>query len=75
MLISVVMPVKNAAGTVLKAVQSILQQSINKLELIIIDDHSKDDSLAHIEAIGSPRIKYLSNQGKGIAAALTCIIH
>ena len=45
-LISVIMPVYNAARYVREAVQSILDQSFTDFELIIIDDGSSDDSLS-----------------------------
>lgn len=43
--ISIIVPIYNAAHTLNKCVDSILQQSIDNYELILINDGSKDDSL------------------------------
>ncbi len=43
-LISVIMPVYNAAGTLRKAVDSVMHQTFDDYELILVDDGSKDDS-------------------------------
>lgn len=50
-LISVLMPVHNAATTLQHAAQSILDQSWRQLELLLIDDASTDESLAIAQAL------------------------
>ncbi len=70
MLVSVLMPVKNAANTVRRAVDSILQQTYPDFEFIIVDDHSTDTTVAQLAAVADTRIKLLHNRGSGIAAAL-----
>lgn len=44
-LVSVIMPAYNASGYIIEAVESILNQSFKRFELIIIDDCSKDKTL------------------------------
>ena len=44
-LVSVIMPVFNASATLHKAAQSILDQTWQNLELILVDDFSQDNSL------------------------------
>ena len=50
-LISVIMPVYNAEKKVRAAVESVLSQSYPNLELIIINDGSRDGSLAVCQAL------------------------
>ncbi|MBT5031617.1 MAG: glycosyltransferase family 2 protein, partial [Proteobacteria bacterium] len=67
-LISVLMPVRDGGKHLDIAVQSILEQTHSKLELIIIDDHSTDQSIQNLPQ--DPRITRLNNPGKGIIDAL-----
>lgn len=69
-LVSVVMPVFNNAVTVDAAARSILDQTVQDLELIVVDDGSTDDSAAIVEALRDPRIRLLHNDvNKGVAVA------
>ena len=60
-LVSVLMPVYNASATLLKAAQSILEQTWQNLELILVDDCSQDNSLqiAHDLQSRDARVKVL----------------
>ena len=60
-LVSVLMPVYNASATLHKAAQSILGQTWQNLELILVDDCSKDNSLqiAHDLQSRDARVKVL----------------
>lgn len=55
-LVSVVMGVYNCAPFVAGALKTILNQSYKKLEIIIVDDGSRDDTWNKINAIKDPRI-------------------
>ncbi|ETK22146.1 glycosyltransferase [Pseudomonas sp. FH1] len=58
-LISVILPVYNGAPFLAAAIDSILQQTLNDFELIVINDGSTDDSLSilrHYESV-DPRVK------------------
>jgi glycosyltransferase involved in cell wall biosynthesis len=57
MRVSIIMPVRNAAGFVRDAVDSILAQSFKEWELLVIDDQSDDDSAAIVAAYDDPRIR------------------
>lgn len=59
--ISVIMPVYNAELYVKEAIDSILNQTFDNFEFIIIDDGSTDESLALIQAYKDPRIIILKN--------------
>lgn len=67
---SVVISVYNKAGLVKETIKSVLQQSVQDFEIIIVNDGSTDGSEAVITAIASPKITYLSlakNKGAGAA--------
>ena len=74
-LISVLMPVFNAATTLGFAVNSILQQSWHNLELLVVDDNSHDDSWQLLQAMSArdPRIRLMHcnrNVGPYVAKTL-----
>lgn len=71
MRISVILPLYNGALWVKEAIDSVLAQTHTDLELIIIDDHSTDQSHTLIQNIyqNHPQIHLLTNPGKGIASA------
>ena len=55
--VSVLLPSYNHARYLRAAIDSVLAQSLDALELIIIDDASADESWSIIEAIDDPRVK------------------
>jgi cellulose synthase/poly-beta-1,6-N-acetylglucosamine synthase-like glycosyltransferase len=48
--VSVILPTWNRCGSVLRAIDSALQQTIPPLEVLVADDGSTDDSLTAIQA-------------------------
>lgn len=69
--ISVVMPAYNADRFISETIQSILDQSFNDFELIIIDDGSIDNTGRIIKSFEDQRIRYIKNpQNIGLAASL-----
>lgn len=66
--VSVVMPCYNNAAYVRQAVDSVLQQDYPNIELIVVDDGSKDNSLEVLASYGE-RIKVVSQPNQGPAAA------
>lgn len=67
--VSVVMPVYNVERYVAEAVQSVLNQSFEEFELIIVDDGGQDDSIAICSAFKDPRIRIISQRNRGLAGA------
>jgi succinoglycan biosynthesis protein ExoO len=70
--VTVVIPVYNSAGTLARAVHSVLMQTLAEFELLIVDDGSTDSSFAVASAIATaePRVRALrlpSNGGKPAA--------
>ncbi len=70
-LITVVMPVYNGELYVAEAIRSILAQSVDDFELVVIDDGSKDRTLDVIRSHGDPRLRLLVNPiNAGVTASL-----
>jgi len=70
-LVSVVMTVFNRENYVAAAAQSILNQSLRDLELIVVDDGSTDSSPQIVADIArqDPRVKIIRQENAGLAAA------
>lgn len=60
--VSVVMPVYNAEKYVTEAIESILNQTFNDFEFIIIDDGSSDRSVEIIKGYEDPRIRFIRHE-------------
>jgi glycosyltransferase involved in cell wall biosynthesis len=62
-LVSVCIPVYNCESFIGQAIQSVLDQTYQNFELLIIDNASTDKTCEVIESFHDPRIKYLKNTG------------
>lgn len=70
-LVSIVMPMRNAAPYIQACLDSITNQTYPHYELIIVNDHSTDDSVKLVEPfLSSNPIRLINNEGKGIIPAL-----
>jgi glycosyltransferase involved in cell wall biosynthesis len=61
-LVSVIIPIFNAEKFVVPAVESILNQTYQNLEVIIVDDASTDGTVEKLSSFKDDRIKLLTNQ-------------
>ncbi len=61
--VSVIIPTYNRESTLLRAVNSVLQQTYFELELIIVDDGSTDGTADVVETIQDERVKYIRLAG------------
>ena len=69
-LVSVIIPVYNRAGLVSRAVNSVLAQSYQNFELIIVDDASSDDVASALGKFTDPRLSCIAHpNNRGAAAA------
>ncbi len=67
-MISVIMPVYNAQKYIGQAIESVLDQTFEDFELILVDDGGNDDSVAIAKGYTDQRIKMYHNRGNmGIA--------
>ncbi len=67
-LVSVVMPVRNGGVYLDTAVQSILGQSHDQLELILVDDHSSDGAIKALDR-SDQRLHVHASHGHGVVNA------
>lgn len=68
--VSIVVPVYNAAPVIADTIRSVLCQSYQDFELLLVDDGSTDESRTVISAYLSDRVKLLENKNeKGAAGA------
>jgi glycosyltransferase involved in cell wall biosynthesis len=71
--VSVVMPVLNGEAYLVEAIESVLGQTLEELELVVVDDGSHDTSRAIVKRFAGvdPRVRLVVNERNlGIAAAL-----
>ena len=60
--ISVVIPMYNAAPYLRACIDSVLSQSFENFELIIVDDGSTDDSVRIVESYNDSRVRLIKNE-------------
>ena len=68
-LFSVVITVYNKAQYIEHTINSVLNQTVQNFEIIVVNDGSTDTSLAIINSIADPRIVVYSTKNKGAGAA------
>lgn len=68
-LISVIIPTYNRAAMLPCAVQSVISQQVNHIEIIIVDDCSTDNTKEAVCAFADPRIHYIRCEKNGGAGA------
>ena len=68
--VSVVIPTYNRARFLRGAVRSVLEQTFQDFEIVIVDDASSDDTREVVASLEDPRIRYVRlEQNRRIAAA------
>ncbi len=69
--VSVLLPVRDAEATVERAARDILRQTLTSLELIAVDDGSRDGTLPVLRALAQedPRLKVHATEPKGVVHA------
>lgn len=67
--LSVVIPAFNAASTIARAVESVLQSRLSWLECLVVDDGSTDGTMDSLSHIDDPRLRMIRIDHSGVAAA------
>ena len=68
--VSIIIPVYNSSKHVEECLKSVINQTYSNLEIIIVDDASKDNSIEIIKKINDSRIKIIElkeNVGAAVA--------
>lgn len=65
-LVSVIMPMYNAEKFVGKTIRSLIDQTFENWELIVVNDGSTDGSAEVVHSFGDERIRYVYQQNKGV---------
>ena len=68
MKVSFIVPTYNRAHMVSETIDSILAQTFQDFEIIVVDNESTDNTEAVIKAYNDRRIKYFKNQNNGVVA-------
>jgi glycosyltransferase involved in cell wall biosynthesis len=66
---SIIIPTYNRAAILPRAMESVINQTFDDWELIIVDDGSSDDTKQVVESIHDDRISYVFQENKGVCAA------
>ena len=67
--LSIVIPLYNKKDSIIATLKSILLQSYNKFEIIIVDDGSTDNSADIVKTISDKRIRLIQKDNGGVCSA------
>mgnify|MGYP003369743700 CR=1 FL=1 len=66
---SIVVPLYNKEKYIDKTIQSVLQQTEQDFELIVVDDGSTDNSASVVKKIQNPKIRLIRKENGGVSSA------
>jgi len=67
--ISVVIPLYNKGPHIARALNSVLNQTFQDFEVIVVDDGSTDDGADIVKGFNDPRIRLIHQENQGVSAA------
>jgi glycosyltransferase involved in cell wall biosynthesis len=67
--VSVIIPTFNRAHTLKRAIDSVLAQTFQSFECIVVDDGSTDETSSLVATYSDPRIVYIKSKNAGVSAA------
>lgn len=66
---SVVIPLYNKSEHIIHTLESVLAQTMEDFEILVIDDGSSDDSLEMAQKVASPKIRIFQQKNQGVSVA------
>lgn len=72
-LVTIIIPVYNGSNFIKEAIDSALEQTYKNIEIIVVNDGSKDETEEIAKSYGD-RIRYFSKENGGVATALNLAI-
>ena len=66
---SIVIPLYNKELSIIGTIQSVLCQTFNQFELIVVNDGSEDDSIIIVRSFEDSRIRLISKKNGGVCSA------
>lgn len=67
--LSVIIPVYNKADYICRALRSVLNQTYQDFEVVVVDDGSTDNSVSKVSSIEDNRIRLIRQENHGVSAA------
>ena len=68
-MISIVIPLYNKRNAITRTIQSVLDQTVQCFELIVVDDGSSDDSFAVVSKLNDDRLRLIHKENGGVSSA------
>ena len=69
-LVSIVIPAYNAADHISEAIKSALSQTLDDLEVLVIDDGSSDETASRVKELSDSRLRLFHQEKQGQSAAI-----
>lgn len=69
--VGVIVPMYNSADTIYETLKSVIEQTYDDLDIVVVDDGSTDDSVVKVQTLQAQdaRIRIISQQNAGVATA------
>ena len=66
---SVVIPLYNKELSIINTIQSVLDQTFQNFEIVVVNDGSTDRSVEMVEQFNDPRIRIINKSNGGVSSA------
>ena len=67
--VSIIIPTYNRAKDLKRALQSVFDQTFTDWEIVVVDNHSMDDTDSLIKSFNEPKIRLFKIHNEGVIAA------